>query len=120
MRTFSNAPARRIRLQLFVGNQFAYRDARLAVPLRVSEVLTSVADSQNVDRLQVGGEVKLPAQNIRLEVAHPYAANPNSVAWSIMWSVRMEVSISPVCFWSKGLTHALLWSAQTMIARGAP
>lgn len=60
-------------LQAFVGNQLPYRDSCLNVPLRVGEVLPSIADYQDIDRLQIGGEVKLPAQNIRLEVAHPHA-----------------------------------------------
>ena len=60
-------------LQAFVGNQLTYRDSCLTVPLWVGEVLPSIADYQDIDRLQIGGEVKLPAQNIRLEVAHPHA-----------------------------------------------
>ena len=60
-------------LQAFVGNQLPYRDSCLNVPLRVGEVLPSIADYQDIDRLQIGGEVELPAQNIRLEVAHPHA-----------------------------------------------
>ena len=62
-----------VSLQAFVGNQLFYRDSCLNVPLRVGEVLPSIADYQDIDRLQIGGEVKLPAQNIRLEVAHPHA-----------------------------------------------
>lgn len=45
---------------------------------------------------------------------------PNSVASIIMWSVKMEASISPVCLLSNGRTHALSWSAQTITASGAP
>lgn len=61
-------------LHAFVGNQFAHRDTHLAVPLQVSKVFPGIADHQDVDRLQIGGEAELPAQNIRLEIAHPYAA----------------------------------------------
>ena len=61
-------------LQTLVGNQFTHRDSRLTVPLRGSKVFPGIANHQDVDRLQIGGEAELPAQNIRLEVAHPYAA----------------------------------------------
>ena len=61
-------------LQALVGNQLTHRDSRLAVPFRVSKVFPGIADHQDVDRLQIGGEIELPAQNVRLEVAHPYAA----------------------------------------------
>ena len=47
-------------LQAFVGNQLPYRDSCLNVPLRVGEVLPSIADYQDIDRLQIGGEVELP------------------------------------------------------------
>ena len=60
-------------LQAFVGNQLTYRDSCLTVPLRIGEILPGIADCQDVDRLQIGREAELPAQNIRLEVAHPYA-----------------------------------------------
>lgn len=63
-----------VSLQALVRNQLAHRDTHLIVPLRVSDILASVANSQYVDRLQIGGKVKLSAQNIRLEVAHPNAA----------------------------------------------
>lgn len=61
-------------LQAFVGNQPAHRDSCLAVPFRVSKVFPGIANHQYVDRLQIGGKTELPAQNIRLEIAHPYAA----------------------------------------------
>ena len=61
-------------LQALVGNQLTHRDSRLAVPFWVSKVFPGIADHQDVDRLQIGGEIELPAQNVRLEVAHPYAA----------------------------------------------
>ena len=61
-------------LQAFVGNQRPYRNSCLTVPLRVSEILPGIADCQDVDRLQIGGEIELLAKNIRLEIAHPYAA----------------------------------------------
>lgn len=43
--------------------------------------------------------------------------NPNSVACSIMWSVKIAASISVVCLLSKGRFHACEWSAQTMKVR---
>jgi len=61
-------------LQAFVGNQLIYRDSCLTVPLRVGEVLPGIADYQDIDRLQIGGEAELLTQNIRLEAAYPYAA----------------------------------------------
>ena len=61
-------------LQAFVGNQLAHRDSCLTVPLRVGEILPGIADCQDIDRLQIGREAELPAQNIRLEIAHPHAA----------------------------------------------
>ena len=65
---------RLVGLQAFVGNQVTYRNSCLTVPLRVSEILPGIADCQDVNRLQIGGEAELPAQNIQLEVAYPYAA----------------------------------------------
>ena len=61
-------------LQAFIGNQLTHRDSCLAVPFRISKVFPCIANHQDIDRLQIGGEIELPAQNIRLEVAHPYAA----------------------------------------------
>ena len=61
-------------LQAFVGNQLAHRDSCLAVPFGVSKVFPCIANHQDIDRLQIGGEVELPAQDLRLEAAHPHAA----------------------------------------------
>ena len=61
-------------LQAFVGNQLAHRDSCLAVPFWVSKVFPGIANHQDIDRLQIGREAELPAQNIRLEITHPYAA----------------------------------------------
>ena len=61
-------------LQAFVGNQLAHRDSCLAVPFGVSKVFPCIANHQDIDWLQIGREAELPAQNIRLEVAHPHAA----------------------------------------------
>ena len=61
-------------LQILVRNQLTYRDTHFVVPLRVSETLPGVANGQDIDRLQVGREVKFTAQNVRFEVAYPYAA----------------------------------------------
>ena len=61
-------------LQAFVGNQLPYRDSCLNVPLRVGEVFPGIANHQDIDRLQIGGKAELLAQNIWLEIAHPYAA----------------------------------------------
>ncbi len=63
-------------LQAFVGNQLAHRDSCLAVPFWVSKVFPGIANHQDIDRLQIGREAELPAQNIRLEITHPYAAQP--------------------------------------------
>ena len=63
-------------LQAFVGNQLAHRDSCLAVPFWVSKVFPGIANHQDIDRLQIGRETELPAQNIRLEITHPYAAQP--------------------------------------------
>lgn len=46
----------------------------MIMPVRVCEALPGIADYQDVDWLQIGGQIELPAQDIRLEVAHPYAA----------------------------------------------
>ena len=61
-------------LQAFVGNQLAHRDSCLAVPFGVSKVFPGIANHQDIDRLQIGREAELPAQNIWFEVAHPHAA----------------------------------------------
>ena len=61
-----------IPLQRFVGNQLAHRDALLIEAIGVAGSFIGIADNQNVDRLQVGREVKFLAQNIGLEVAYPH------------------------------------------------
>ena len=61
-----------IQLQRFVGNQLAHRDALLIEAIGVAGSFIGIADNQNVDRLQVGREVKFLAQNIGLEVAYPH------------------------------------------------
>ena len=61
-------------LQAFVGNQLAHRDSCLAVPFWVNKVFPGIANHQDIDRLQIGREAELPAQNIWLEAAHPHAA----------------------------------------------
>ena len=48
------------------------------------------------------------------------AAQAAPDAASIMWSVRMDASMSVVCLPSKGRFHARLRSAHTTTARGAP
>ena len=47
-------------LQAFVGNQLAHRDSCLAVPFWVSKVFPGIANHQDIDRLQIGGEVESP------------------------------------------------------------
>ena len=47
-----------IPLQSFVGNQLAHWNALFIKAVGVSGLLTGVADNQDVDRLQVGREVK--------------------------------------------------------------
>ena len=61
-----------IQLQRFVGNQLAHRDALFIKAVDVSGLLIGVADNQDVDRFQVGREVKFLTQNIGIEVAYPY------------------------------------------------
>ena len=61
-------------LQAFIGNHLDQRDSCLAVPFGVSKVFPCIANHQDIDRLQIGGEVELPAQDIWLEIAHPHAA----------------------------------------------
>ena len=47
-------------LQAFVGNQLTHRDSCLAVPFGVSKVFPGIANHQDIDRLQIGGEVESP------------------------------------------------------------
>ena len=61
-----------IQLQRFVGNQLAHRDALLIEAIGIAGSFIGIADNQNVDRLQVGREVKFLAQNIGLEIAYPH------------------------------------------------
>ena len=61
-----------IPLQSFVGNQLSHRDALFIKAVGVSGLLIGVADNQDVDRLQVGREVKFLPQNIGIEVAYPH------------------------------------------------
>ena len=65
-----------IQLQRFVGNQLAHRDALFIKAVDVSGLLIGVADNQDVDRFQVGREVKFLTQNIGIEVAYPYRSKP--------------------------------------------
>lgn len=58
-----------IELQAFVGNQLAYRNTGAVKTLCVRRPFIRIADCQDIDRLQVGGERKFLAKNIRLEVA---------------------------------------------------
>ena len=61
-----------IQLQRFVGNQLAHRDALLIEAIGSPVPSFGIADNQNVDRLQVGREVKFLPQNIGIEVAYPH------------------------------------------------
>lgn len=58
-----------IQLQRFVGNQLAHRDALLIEAIGIAGSFVGVADNQDVDRLQVGREVKFLTQNSGIEVA---------------------------------------------------
>ena len=61
-----------IPLQRFVGNQLAHRDALLIEAIGIAGSFVGVADNQDVDRLQVGREVKFLTQNSGIEVAYPH------------------------------------------------
>ena len=65
-----------IELQVFVGNQLAYRNTGAVKTLCVRHPFIRITDCQDIDRLQVGGERKFLAKNIRLEVAYPDRTKP--------------------------------------------
>lgn len=46
-------------------------DAQLVVAFRVGRRFVCISNCQNVDRFQMGREIKFTAQDIRLEVTHP-------------------------------------------------
>lgn len=63
-------------LQLFIRNQLTDRNTLCIKTVRISHSILRVADSQDINRLQIGRKVKFFAKHIRLKIANPYGSKP--------------------------------------------
>ena len=61
-------------LYRFIGYQFLQRNSGLCVTLRVCRFLVRIPDCQNINRLQIIRQPKLPAYHIRLKITYPHRA----------------------------------------------
>lgn len=74
------------------GDELCARNARFVVALGVGRRAAGVADREDVDRLECFEQAEFAREHLRL------VPRPSSVAASIMWSVRIEASMSALDF----------------------